>query len=89
VQARTRRDHGRDARRIARKRQAVVLAAGGGRGLAARAVLRDLEQVDLVDGEGLVERADQLGAELNGGTRSRRGARDAMQRSEGAVGAGA
>jgi hypothetical protein len=45
--------------------------------------------MDLIDREGLVERADQLGAELNGGTRGRRGARDAMQGSQGAVGAGA
>jgi hypothetical protein len=43
--------------------------------------------VYLVDREGLVQRADQLGAELNGRTGSRRGASDAMQGSEGAVGA--
>jgi hypothetical protein len=50
--------------------------------------LRDLEQVYLVDRARLVERADQRGAELSGGTGSRRGASDAMQGSQGAVGAG-
>jgi hypothetical protein len=45
--------------------------------------------VYLVDREGFVQRADQLGAEFNGGTGSRRGASDAMQGGECAVGAGA
>jgi hypothetical protein len=42
----------------------------------------------LVDRARLVERADQLGAEFSGGTGSRRSASDAMQGSEGALGAG-
>jgi hypothetical protein len=45
--------------------------------------------MNVVDREGLVQGADQLAAELNGGTGSRRGAGDAMQRGESALSAGA
>jgi hypothetical protein len=56
-------------------------------GVAAGPVLRDLEQVDLVDRQRLRERADQRTAELGGGTGLCRGRGDAVQRGLGAGGA--
>jgi hypothetical protein len=43
--------------------------------------------VQVIDGQRLRERVDQLAAQLGGGTRLRRGGRDAVQRGRGAVGA--
>jgi hypothetical protein len=76
----------RDGRRAAAEPELVRRQAGRGhRGRAARAVLRDLEQVDLVGGQQLGQRADQLAAELGRRARPRRGAGDAVQRGLGGL----
>jgi hypothetical protein len=55
----------------------------GDRGLGAAAVLRDLDQVDLVGAEGRLQGGRQLVGDLRGGTGVDRGAGDAMQRGVG------
>jgi hypothetical protein len=63
-------------------------ARGGDRRQAAGAVLRDLEQIDPVDGQLLGQRGDQLAAQLGGRAGVRRGAGDAVQRGLGGLTAG-
>jgi hypothetical protein len=46
--------------------------------LAAAVVLRDLEQMNLIDGERLAQRSGYLVGKLFGRTRAARGARDAV-----------
>jgi hypothetical protein len=79
-------DHAGDARRPAVEPD-VVVGQPGGRdgGQAAGVVLGDLEQVHLVGRERLVERSDQLAAQLGGGAGLRRGAGNALQRRLGGV----
>jgi hypothetical protein len=58
---------------------------GGDHVRAAGPVLRDLEQVDPVDGEDLAQGVDQRAAELRRRAGVRRGASDAVQRGLGGV----
>ena len=88
VQAVAGRDHGGDPGRPVGERHPVGLAARGDR-LAGRLVLGDLEQVHLVDRRRFEQGVDQLRAEVVWRTGHRRGASDAMQWGQGAVGAGA
>ena len=84
VQARAGGDDARDPRRRRAEHHRVVRQLGtGDRRLAAGAVLRDLEQVDLVGGEAGLQGGRQLGAELRRGACDRGRAGDAVQRGAG------
>jgi hypothetical protein len=79
-------DHARHGRRAALEPQLVGRQAGRrDRRRAAGAVLGDLEQVDLVGGQQLGQRADQLAAELGRRAGLGRGASDALQRGLGGL----
>jgi hypothetical protein len=86
VQAGPGRDDVGDARRALTEHQRVAGQLWArDRRLPAAAVLRDLEQVDLVGCQRRLEGGGQLGAQLRRGRGGRRGARDAVERRVGEV----